>query len=194
MNIAVQSWQDLQVTMPIDPRSVILNTMVGATQGSFVRSTSLLQPSWGTSPLAYTGILNSTKVISLDTTDALTIADAAQWTLVHQMVNVATGIPSSMNKVAFLRAGRSWDNLIDIAFGGTACNNVQLTMRDNQGTSGQFMNSATGSIPVFFFGSGITGNQQLHVTIAQPGIYSMALVMNISSVWSVFEMEWVVLP
>jgi hypothetical protein len=44
------------------------------------------------------------------------------------------------------------------------------------------------------FGSGITGNQLLHATMLQPGIYSMVLGMLLAGNWSTYEMEWVVLP
>jgi hypothetical protein len=190
MNIAVQSWQDLQVAMPIDPRSVILNTSLGATPGAFTRSTNLLQSAWVASPLVYTTAM----LASLDGTDATTQVDAAQWNASHQMVNVGGNIPPSLNKVVFMRAGRIWDNIITINFGVSTYNSVQLTFRDNLGTSGQFLNGATGAVPAFSFGNSITGVQLLHVTVLQPGIYSMVIGMVLSSNWNAFEMEWIVLP
>jgi hypothetical protein len=192
MNIAVQSWQDLQTAMPIDPRSVILNTLLGINAGFFTRSTNLLQSSWLASTLVYSGI--TTSLVSLDSTDATTIAYAAQWNATHQMVNTGGNIPPSLSKVVFMKAGPNWDNQIGIAFGANTYNNVQLTMRDNLATSGQFLNGSVGSIPAYSFGSGITGNQVLHVTVAQPGVYSVVLGMLFSGNWSTFEMEWIVLP
>src|SRR5690348_8595743 len=104
MNLAVQSWQDLQVAMPLDPRSIILNAQLGAVQSTFVRATNLLQSAWVASPLAYTG--NNTRLGSLDTTDQTTVQEAAQWSMSHQMVNVGGNIPPTLNKVVFLRAGQ----------------------------------------------------------------------------------------
>jgi hypothetical protein len=190
MNIQSQSWQDLQVANPIDPKSIIPYAALGATIGTFVRSTNALEAAWVASSLAFTG--NNTKVISSDTTDQSTVVDAQQWTFTHQMVNVAANIPPSMNKVVFLRAGKNWTNQVEIAFGAPNYNNVQLTFRDNIGTSGQFLNSATGSLPVISFGNGITGNQVLALPILQPGVYNIVMVMLTGGNWSTFEMEWIV--
>jgi hypothetical protein len=192
MNILTQSWQDLPVAPPIDPRAIILNTQLGIIEGTFVRSTSLLQSAYAASPLVYTG--NNTKVMSLDITDSATIVDCQQWTFNHQMTNASANIPPALSKVAYTRAGKNYDNQIEINFGASTYNNVQLTMRDNQGTSGTFLNGSVGSIPAFSFGNGITGNQILHLTIPQTGVYSMVLVMLLSGNWSVFEMELVVMP
>ena len=154
--------------------------------------TNVLQTSWGTSPLAFTG--NNTALASNDGTDASTIVDAQQWTFNHQMVNVGANIPPSMSKVIYLRAGKIWFNNFEINFGASSYNNVQLTFRDNLATSGQFLNAATGSVPTVNFGNGITGNHTLSVAITQPGVYNMVLVMVTGGVWSAFEMEWIVIP
>jgi hypothetical protein len=191
MAIPVSSWMDLSIAQPIDPKLIMLYGTLGATVGSFTRSTNALQGAWVASSLAFTG--NNTKVVSLDTTDAATTVDAQQWTFNHQMVNAAANIPPALSKVAFLRYGTIWDCQIEINFGASNYNNVQLTLRDNLGTSGQFLNGATGSIPVISFGNGITGNQVLHVSLYRPGTYSMVLIMLTGANWSAFEMEWIVI-
>jgi len=139
------------------------------TQGVYTRSTNFLQASWGTNPLVFTG--NNTQVISLNPTDASTQADAAQWTLNHQMVNVAANIPTALNKVVFLRAGAFWQNQIEINFGASTYTSVMLSFRDNLGTSGQFLNSATGAVPVITFSGGMTGNKILNFTMSQTGVF-----------------------
>jgi hypothetical protein len=192
MNISAQSWQDLQVAPPIDPKSIILGASLGGAGGTFTRSTNVLQAAWVASPVAFTGA--NTKIISADTTDASTTIDAIQWTFNHQMVNAAANIPPALAKTVFLRAGVIWDNQIEINLSGGTCNNVQLTFRDNLGTSGTFLNSAIGAVPVISFGSGLTGTLVLHLSLLQPGTYSMALIMVIAGNWSAFEMEWIVLP
>jgi hypothetical protein len=193
MNIQVQGWQDLQVAQPIDPRSIILSAALGSTVGTWQRSVTVLQSAWiGTNALAFTG--SNTAVASLDTTDAATTADAAQWTIAHQMVNASANIPPTMNNVVFARAGAIWDNKLEINFGGTSYNSVQLTFRDNLGTSGQFINSSGAGVPVFSFGSGITGNQVMHLTLMKPGVYTMVFVMVLSGNWSTYEFELIVLP
>src|SRR5579872_3357522 len=100
MNIQAQGWQDLQVAGPLDPKTIIPYAMLGATVGSFVRSTTVLQSAWTASSLAFTG--NNTLVVSTDTTDQATVVDAAQWTFTHQMVNASANIPQSMNKLVFM--------------------------------------------------------------------------------------------
>ncbi len=192
MNIQTQSWADLQVAQPIDPKSVIMGVSLGANAGSFTRSTNALQAAWVAPVANYTG--SNTKVNSWDTTDAATGQDAIQWTFNHQMVNVAANIPGALNNVAFLRAGKIWDNQIEFALGGAANNNIQLTFRDNLGTTGQFLNSATGSVPVISLGNGLNGAQIMHVTFLQPGIFQMVLISQIGANWSAFPMEWIVLP
>src|SRR5258708_39784629 len=107
----VSSWSDLQVARPLDPRSCILNATLGSTSGTFLRSTNALESSWGSPSTALTGA--NTKLVSLDTTDAATTAEAAQWTLLHQMVNVAANMPPAFNKVIYCRAGGIWDNQIE---------------------------------------------------------------------------------
>lgn len=192
MNINVQGWQNLQVATPIDPKSVILNAAMNFTQGIFTRSINFLEAAWSASPLAFTG--NNNKLNSLNGTDASTVAEAIQWTFDHQMVNVAANIPTAMNKLIFARAGKYWDNQFEINFGASTYNNVQLSFRDNLGTSGQFLNSASGAVPVISFGNSITGVQLLHFTFSQPGVYSLVLVMQTGANWSAFEIECVALP
>jgi hypothetical protein len=190
----VGGWQDLQVTDPIDPKSILVNASLGATAGSYLRSTNALQAAWVGTTLAFTGNVANTKVSSLDTTDAATTVNALQWTFARQMVNVGANIPPVLARTIFLRAGGIWDNQFEIAFGGATYNNVQLTFLQNLATSGQFLNAATGSIPVINFGNGFTGNLVMHVNLMQPGIYQMGLIMTTGGNWSVFDMEWVVLP
>src|SRR5258705_13695291 len=113
MNIQAQSWQDLQVAQPIDPRTVLLTATLGSTVGTFTRSVASLQSSWtGTNPIVFTG--SNTKLVSLDTTDAATTLEALQWTASHQMVNSAA--PAGLN-VAFGKAGAIFDNQYELSFG-----------------------------------------------------------------------------
>jgi hypothetical protein len=137
---------------------------------------------------------NNTKVISNDSTDQSTAIDAAQWTFNHQMVNVGANIPPAMNKLVFLRAGKIWSNQLEFNLGASTYTNIQLTFRDNLGTSGQFLNSASGAVPVISLGGGLTGTQLMNLVILQPGTYSMVLAMLTGGNWSAFEMEWIVLP
>lgn len=192
MNIRTQGWQDIDILQPLDPRFIILNSTLGSSAGQFTRSTTFLQGLWGTNPFAYTG--TNTVLASLDTTDAATTVEAAQWSFLHQMVNTSSALGTAMRKVVFMRAGRIWDNRVEISFGGATYSDVQLSFRDNLGTSGIFLNGSSGSIPVASFSGTFTGNNILHVTLRRPGVYSMVIVANNGTNYSTFEMEWVVLP
>ena len=177
---------------PLDIRSLVLGPQLAATNGVFSRSLNLFPASWAASPLAFTG--NNSKLNSLDVSEASTIVEAAQWSLTHQMVNIANTVTPELRRVVYMKAGRLWQNQVEIDFGVSSFSNVELTFRDNLGTSGQFLNGAVGSVPVYSFGSGVTGVNILYVTILQPGTYNMVITMKLSSTWSAFEMEWVVLP
>lgn len=192
MNIQAQSWQDITLAQPLDPRSIILNCSVAGAGGAFARSTTFLQPSWGTNPFAFTG--SNTNVTSLDSTDASTTVDAAQWSFAHQMVNGSSALGPALRKMIFLRAGRLWQNNVELNLGGANYTDVQLSLRDNLGTSGTFLNGSAGTIPVVAFPGTLTGTVILRITIFQPGVYSMVIVANNAGTYSTFEMEWVVLP
>ena len=187
-----QSWLDIPVMPPLDPRAIVITANLQATLGNFIRSTTFLQASWGANPFVFTG--NNNQVVSLDTTDAATSVDATQWTFAHQMVNASATIPSALSKVIFLRAGEIWDNQIEINLGVSNYTNVQLSFRDNLATSGTFLNGSAGSVPVILFPGTKTGILILHLTIRRPGKYSMVLVANNAGTYSAFEMEWIVLP
>ncbi len=191
MNISTTGWQDISLATPLDPRSIVANAILSATSGAFTRSTNFLQATWGTNPFVYTG--NNTKVVSLDTTDALSVQDAAQWTFAHQMVNSSATLGPALQKVVFLRAGNKWDNQVEINLGVSNYTNVQLSFRDNLGTSGAFLNGSTGAMPVVSFSGTQTGVLVLHLTLLQPGNYSMVIVASTGGTFSTFEMEWVVL-
>jgi hypothetical protein len=192
--LIANGWQDFQIAEPINPKSIVLNAVFGSNNGNFVRSLNALQATWAASPVAFTG--NNTQVVSLDTTDQATIVNAGQWTFDHQMVNASANIPPILNNTVFLRSqGRIYQNQIELGLGGSTYNNVQLTPFQNLATSGQFLNSATGSVPVISFGSGYTGNVILKISLRMTGVFQMALIMQQGAgSWSAFPMRWIVLP
>ena len=192
-NDQVQSWYDLPVTEPIDPRDIIANAFLFGSQGVFTRSSNFLQASWAASPLAFTG---SPVCTTLNGDNLGMVNNAAQWTMQHGIINVAANIPASMQKVAFVRGGSQWEMTLPIAFGGASYDNVQMSLRDNVACSGDFVNSGTGSIPVISFAGTFTGTNNLRITFSRMGRYSLGLVgRNTSSGnFSMFEMEFIVQP
>lgn len=192
LSVPPQSWSDLPVVQPGDPRSLILYSAIGGIPGIFARSTNFLATVWGVSPFVFSA--TNTKVLSLDTTDALSGVDALQWTFAHQMVNVSSTLAPPMRKVAFLRAGRKWNNILEFDMGVLNYSNVQLSFRNNLATSGTFLNGAAGTVPVISFTGVFTGVNILQLTLLQPGVYSMVLSGTNGGSSYAFEMEWIVLP
>lgn len=191
MNLSTSGWNSFVQAQPLDPLSIIANCALGGAIGIWQRSTNFLQASWGSNTVAFTG--NSTTLTSLDTTDASTIALAAQWVTQTKMVNVGAGVNPSVSKIGFIKAGPLWQNAIEIGFGATNWTNVQLSLRDNLGTTGVFAGSGTGAVPAFTFSGIVTGNTVLYLTIPRPGAYSLVLVMNNAGTYSTFEMEIIAL-
>ena len=191
MNLSTTGWNSFVQAQPIDPLSIIANCSLGGIPGVWERSTNFFQTSWGTNSVGFTG--NNTNLVSLNTTDATTVAFATQWAVQTKMVNIAAAINSAVSKIGFVKAGPNWQNNIEAGFGATNWTNVQLSFRDNLGTTGTFAGSASGAVPVFSFAGLITGNMILSLTIPNPGTYSLVLVMDNAGTWSTFEMEIVAL-
>jgi len=158
---------------------------------TFTRATNALGGTWGANPIVFTG--SNTKLNSLDTTDASTVAMAAQWTATHQMVNAAANIPPALANIAFGKAGASLDNQYEFNFGASSYNNGYLGFTDNLGTSGVFMNGSTGAIPVYSLGNGLTGIHSLHLTFAQPGTYNLSISMTLSGTNYAFGIQFIIL-
>lgn len=192
MNLFVQSWSDMIIAQPIDIRTIVANATLGVAPATFGRSTTFLQTTWGTNSPAFTG---SGSLTSLDPTDAKTIVEAQQWTLSHQMINTTTAIAPPIRKIMFLKAGEIWSNNFQIALGVSNYTDIQLGLRDNLGTSGNFIGSGTPGVPILTFSGVLTGNVAFNVTVKQSGSFSMVLVVkdNATGTYSTFEMEWVVM-
>ncbi|HYM19863.1 MAG TPA: hypothetical protein VEW28_02550 [Candidatus Kapabacteria bacterium] len=191
---SIQSWNDLPVAAPIDPRTVVANAFTDATQGVFKRSTTFLQTSWAANPWVFTGLASCT---SLHSDDFLEINDAIQWTFSHQIVNPSSTLAIPMRKVMFMRGGTQWEMDITIDFGADTYTDIELTLRDNAATSGDALSTSLGTMPVISFAGNFTGQHSFRVTISQFGRMSMVLLakdITSSPLYSMFEMEWVVVP
>jgi hypothetical protein len=98
-----QSWYDVVLVPPTDPRELIAQVSLNGLVASFVRSTSFTgAASWTASPFTLTGSLVCT---SLHGDDLLEVANAAQWTLSHQGINTAASTPIPVRRVIFMRGG-----------------------------------------------------------------------------------------
>lgn len=202
-----QSWFDLIVMPTMDPRSIIQTasfqdqggTMRAAT---FQRSTTWLTGSpWVNTPL-------TTSALGASTTPSVTVPNAndydsaeqaATWNTLHQMVTPNPAIPLSVQKIMFLKAGTAFVNniFLDWKAGVTSVGDIELSLRDNSVTNGDFTSGSTGSVPVFAFPSTATYGgvgRNFQVTLLRTGRFQVCLRVNDNSGnFSMYEMDWIVL-
>lgn len=189
MTPIVQSWFDTALQQPVDPRILIANAEFGGIQGAFVRTTAFGATTWGTNAFAYSG---TPSCVSLHTDDALAVAEAAQWTFAHQIINVSASNPPALSKIAFMRAGEEYQMQVDIDLGGSNHPDLLLSFRDNAAVPGDFVSGSTGAIPAIKFTGTLTGVKTLKITLKMTGTFVMGLKSLSGGTHSMFEMEWVV--
>ncbi len=199
-----QSWNDLVVMTPMDPRAVISSTTfqnsAGAAQpGVFLRSSTFLHAAtWVNPPM----IVNTSLVATVGATNSYdfdAIEQALTWNGLHQMTVPNALLPLSVSKIIFLKAGTQFVNTIflDWTGGTTSSSDVEISFRDNSTTSGIFQNAGTGTMPVFSFGASSYGGtgRALTLSLLRTGRFPMAMrLIDSSGNYSMFEMDWIVLP
>lgn len=182
-----QSWYDLTTLPPVDPRALIVNATLGGVQGVFYRSSNFMAGSaWVTSPFSFTGNVSCE---SLHTDDQLAVADAAQWTFKHKGGNFVSNIAPPVRKILFLRGGRQWAMRIPINLGAATYTDLQLSFRNNATSAGDFTGASIGTTPTILFGSALTGQVDLVMTLAEFGTYSLVISAREAANWSMFELE-----
>ena len=199
---APQSWFDLVVMPTLDPRSIISTASFEASAGgqqvaTFARSSTWLHAStWINPPL----IVSQTAsfVICPNVQDFASVEAANIWNGLHLMTAQNNQLPIIAQKIMFLKAGSAFVNNIFLDWSaGVTSTDVQLSFRDNSTTSGDFQNSGTGTVPVFAWSGPTFGStaRNLEVTLLRPGRFQMALrIIDNSGNYSMYEMDWIVLP
>ncbi len=191
MNNSVQSWYDMPVQEPLDPRILVANITLGGLQGTFTRSTNFIGAlTWNASPFS---IANNPNCTTLHTDDQLAVAQAFQWNFSHQTANLLTTNPIPLRKMIFLRGGTDSVMTFNIALGAATYNDLQISFRDNAATPGMFTGTGNGTIPAFLFTGPLTGTVAMQVTLNMLGTFVMAIsARDTLGNSSMFEMEWVV--
>jgi hypothetical protein len=204
-----QSWFDFSVMPTMDPRSIIQTasfednggTMRAAT---FARSTNWLVGSpWANSPISPTaaGPTTTPNVTVPNTNDYDSTEQANTWNTLHEMVApVPANLPLSVQKIMFLKAGTAFVNniFLDWKAGVTSTVEIELSLRDNSVTSGDFTNGSQGTVPVFSFaaGGGITYGgvgRNFQVTLLRTGRFQVAMrVSDSAGNFSMYAMDWIV--
>lgn len=192
LNTAPQSWYDLAILQPIDPRHLIADARLDNSQGTFVRSSSFLVTTWATGSTVLTG---STTCQAWQTDNLMKVEDAEQWNLAHQGGNFTSSVAPPLRRIVFLRGGREWRNELFLNFGPTVYNDVQLSFRDNAASSGNFSSGGSATVPAYKWSGAFTAAPALSVSLKQFGRFLMALKLTDSlgnnTMW---EMEWIVVP
>src|SRR6266540_1462304 len=146
MNGNPQSWNDLLIMPPVDPRILIANASMGSVQGAFYRSLNFIGgATWVTSPFALTG---SVTCVALHSDDQLAVADSAQWTFAHQSDNTLASTPPPLRKLMFMRGdpmSQQWEMDVPINLGGGTYSDLQMSFRNNASSAGNFSSIVGGS-------------------------------------------------
>lgn len=202
-----QSWNDLVVMPPIDPRTIIASLGMNDQGGTFrtatfARSSTWLNPAktWINPPMVTSlpGASTTSNVVAANPYDFEAVVQATNWNTVHAMTMPTAGLPIDVQKVMFLLSKPNFINNIYVDWTGAAtATDIQFSMRDNSMTNGMFENSGTATVPVFTFPNtatyGGTG-RLIAVSLTTPGRYSVALrIVDNGANWSMFEMDWIVL-
>jgi hypothetical protein len=172
--ILPESWFDLSITMPQDPRELIANANINGTEGEFLYSANFSHPSgsWNSSPLTVSG---APTCASLWTDNQLAVADAAQWNFLHGTKSTDPNLSPLLTNVLYVRAGAAWVMTIPLSTGATTLTDIQLSYRDNAATSGDYVGTSNGGIPAFSFTGSFSGTLNLNITLTKPGLTQLAL-------------------
>ncbi len=198
-----QSWNDLIVMPPMDPRSLIsaasFQNAVGTAQiASFARSNTFLHATtWVNPPMEVntsgTGIITAANPMDFDAQE-----QANTWNGLHLMTSMSAQLPLAVSKLIFLKSDTRFVNSIQLDWigGATSASDIQLSFRDNSTTSGIFQNAGAGTIPVFSFPASTYGGtaRTLTLTLLKTGRYPMVMrIIDSGGSYSMFEMDWIVL-
>lgn len=200
----VEDWYDWEGAQPDEPSGLISLAQLGGgiepiRAAKKVRVTDFASQTWAATPLS---LLNQPICLALGGDKAINTANAQQWMFDHKTWNDSTTLPESLKKVMFMRGGPQWRMVINISISGIVGMDVfQLAFRDNAGTRGDY----AGTYPVLQWesttGGGYLGNISLRVDLRKLGRYSMVLWTKskptgtpAAPVYSMMEMEWIVVP
>ena len=138
-------------------------------------------------------------VVAANPYDYTAVVAANAWNSVHAMTAPNTNqLPFSVQNIVFLKADpRFINNLYFDITGGVTSTDIQFSMRDNSTTSGMFQDAALATVPVFALPSSTYGGtgRNLQVSLTRTGRFDVAFrIVDNGGNWSMFEMQWIVLP
>jgi hypothetical protein len=201
MNITTpQSWYDLPLMSPMDPRSVVSFVNLqdsggGNHSGIFQNSSTFLNnTTWHTPPIAYTSIATVAPMCNaLTPQDSDAVVTAANWTAAHGILASNTQLPPTILRSCFLKAGNRFQTTINLDWTpGVTSTDVQLSFKDNSGVGGNLITGSS-TVPVLAWSGNTFGGLARALTISTIGPGRVAMVLRIidnSGNWSMFEMDW----
>ncbi len=200
-----QSWFDFPMMTRMDPRTIIqaiaFEDQGGTMQnGAFTRSATWLQNVvWADAPMIVTPFATVPPAVTVpNTQDFISQQIAIAWNASHAMTATNTKLPKAVEKIMYLKAGAAFVNNIFLDWAGVITStDIQFSFRDNSATSGDFTNSASGTIPVFTFPTVVFGgtSRRLTVTLLRAGRFSVGIrIFDSAGNWSLYEMDWIVMP
>ncbi len=182
-------------------QSISFMDQSGAIQdGFFERSSSWLQAAtWVNPPMDVTPRTSFVPTVFVPfPQDFQSEEVAAQWNAQRAMTVLNTQYPIACQKIIELKAGMQFGNTFSLDFiGGATSTDLQFSFRDNSLTSGDFTSGASGTIPVFAFPASTYGGtaRLMTVTLLRPGRFAVALrIKDNTGNFSLFEMDWIVIP
>lgn len=145
------------------------------------------------------GASTTANIVAANPYDYSAVVAATTWNSTHAMTAPTSNqLPFSVQNIFFLKGDpRFINNLYLDHTGGATSTDIQLSMRDNSTTSGEFQNAALGTVPVFAFPNTTYGGtgRNLQVSLLRTGRFHVAMrIVDNGGNWSMFEMEWIVLP
>lgn len=191
----IQSWYDLQSYAPRNPLDLIWLAQIydgtNTDTGVFMNSSTYSTPpsSWSASPFTFNGL---PAAITNETAKPEKIIEQTHWNFTHLTRNTSSLLAPALRNLIFLHGGIEWSMNIPLTLGPGSYSDLQLSFLENAGTRGDYL----GTIPVISFTArAYTGNVTLRVITTQMGKVSMGLrAIDGSSNWSMFNMDWVIVP
>ncbi len=186
-NDRINSWYDLENHVPKSPFDLISYLDFGGVEGVFEYSTDYLGTGYVATPLSYEGTAG---IDAWESDNGQYSGDAIMWTQQHKMVNISSSVPAELQKMAFLRGGQRWKNMLMLTV-GVDLDWMQISFLENAGTRGD----AQGAIPAIrVTGPILAGPLPLNVTTKTSGTVSIGIKTKATGSGDIamWETDWVI--
>lgn len=196
----VTGFNDLLTQNPKDPADLIAYAEIdnGSTEaGVWTLSDDYYQPAGSSVWIGRAINFSAVNTIETNHTDnQQMVFDAQSWNFAHQRTNsVGLNLPDPMQKIAFMRAGLQWVNILPLSMPASPqFTELQLSFLDNVATRGD----NRGTVPVYKWSAigPFATSATLKLVLKMPGRYQLGLLginNNGTPDYSMNELDIVVL-